>query len=95
MEHIPLRFRYGKKSFCQNSGKFDCSFIKNNIMFIYLFFAYKKPIILSLFKIDALNFRMYIWTILTYPLKSYVIRLHNLIFSKNIFHTIKDHSFFL
>ena len=49
-----------KKSFCQNSDKFDCNFTKNNIMFIYLFFAYKKLIILSLFKVDALKFRMYI-----------------------------------
>ena len=62
-------------------------------MFMYLFCIYKKPIILSLFKIDSLNFTMYILTILTCPLKTYVIRLHNLI-SMNIFYTIKDHSFF-
>ena len=31
-------------------------------MVIYLFFIYKKPIILSLFKIDTLKFTMYILT---------------------------------
>ena len=56
---------------------------------MYLLCTYKKPIILSLFKIDTLNFTMYILTILTCPLKTYVIRLHNLI-SMNIFFTIKD-----
>ena len=63
-------FRYGKKSFYQNSGKFGYSFIKNDIMFMYLLCIYKKPIILSLFKIDTLNFTMYILTILTCPLKT-------------------------
>ena len=46
---------------------------------MYLLCIYKKPIILSLFKIDTLNFTMYILTILTRPLKTYVIRLLNLI----------------
>ena len=50
---------------------------------------YKNPIILSLFKIDTLNFTMYILTILTCPLKKYVVRLHNLT-SMNIFFPI-DH----
>ena len=62
-------------------------------MFMYLFYIYKKPYILSLFKIDTLNFTMYILANLTCPLKTYV-RLHNLI-SMNIFFTIKDHSFSL
>ena len=47
---------------------------------MYLIGIYKvkcKPIILSLFKFDTLNFTLYILTILTYPLKTYVIRLHN------------------
>ena len=51
---------------------------------IYFVFA-KKPIILSLFKIDTLNCTMYILTILTYPLTC-VIPLHNLI-SMNFFFT--------
>ena len=46
---------------------------------MYLLCIYKKPIILSLFKIDTLNFTMHILTILTCPLKTYVIRFHNLI----------------
>ena len=50
---------------------------------IYFEFA-KKNIVLRLFKIDTLNFTMYILTILTWSLKTYVIRLHNLI-SMNIF----------
>ena len=85
-------FRYGKKSFYQNSGRFGYSLIANDIMFMYLLCNYKKPIILNLFKIDKLHFTTYILAILTYPLKTYVIRLHNLI-SVNIFYTIKDHSF--
>ena len=49
----------------------------------------KKNIISSLFKIDTLNFPMYVLTILIYPLKIYVTGLHNLI-SMNIFFTIRD-----
>ena len=58
-------------------------------MFMHLLCIYKKSIILSLFKIDTLNFTMYILTILTCPLKTYVVRLHNLT-SMNISFTI-DH----
>ena len=83
-----------KKTFCQNSDKCGYSFIKKDIMFMYLFCIYKKAIILSLFKIDTLNFTMYILTILTCPLKTYVIRLHDLI-SMKCFFTIKDDSFSL
>ena len=64
------------------------SFIKNDIMFMYIPCVYKKTIILSLFKIDTLNFTMDILTILTSSLKIHVIGLHNLI-SMNIFFTIK------
>ena len=53
---------------------------------MYIHCIYQKSIIFSLFKIDTLNFTMYILTILTCPLKTYVIRLHNLI-SMNIFFT--------
>ena len=53
----------------------------------------KNPIILRLFKTDTLNFTMYISTILTYPLKSYRIGLHNLILI-NIFFSIKIIVFF-
>ena len=80
-----------KKAFCQNSDKYGYSFIKNNIMFTYILYIYKKIIMLSLFKINTLNFTMYILTILTCPLKAYVIRLYNLI-SMNIFFTRKDNS---
>ena len=90
---VACRVQIWKKTFCQNSDKFCCSFIKNDIMFMYLLYIYKKPIILSLFKIDTLNFTMYILANLTCPLKTYV-RLHNLI-SMNIFFNIKDHSFSL
>ena len=83
------RVQIWKKTFCQNSDYFGYRFIKNNIMFMYLLYIYKTPIILSLFKIDTLIFIIYILTILTCPLKTYVIRLHNLI-SINIFFTI-DH----
>ena len=86
-------FRHGKKTFCQNSDKFCCSFIQNGIIFRCLLYIYRKPIILSLFKIDILNFTVYILANLTWPLKTYV-RLHNLI-SMNISFTIKDHNFSL
>ena len=43
----------------QNSDNFGHSFIKNDIMFMYLLCIYKKSIIVSLFKIDILNFTMY------------------------------------
>ena len=51
-----------------------------------LYLPKKNPIILSLFKIDILNFTMYVLMILTCPLKTYVIQLHNLI-SMNILFT--------
>ena len=44
-----------KKNF-QNSDKFGYSFIKSEIMFMYLLCIYKKLIILSIFNIDSLNF---------------------------------------
>ena len=50
---------------------------------------YQKPNILSLFKINTLKFTMYILTILTCPLETYVISLQNPT-SINIFFTI-DH----
>ena len=56
-------------------------------MFMYLLCIYNRPIILSLFQIDTLNFTMYILMILTCPLETYVVRLHNLK-SMNIFSTI-------
>ena len=80
-----------KKTFCENSDKFGDSFIKNDIMFMYLLCIHKKPIILDLSEIDTLNFAMYILTILTCPLKTYVIRLRNLV-SMNIYFTTKDNS---
>ena len=87
---VACRVQIWKKNniFCQNSYKFGYSFIKNDIIIMYILCIYKKTIILSLFKIDTLNFTMYILTILTSPLKIYVIGLNNLI-SMNTFFTIK------
>ena len=56
---------------------------------MHLLCIYQKPNILSLFKINTLKFTMYILTILTCPLETYVISLHNPT-SMNIFFTI-DH----
>ena len=78
----------------KNSVKFGYSFIKNDVTFMYSLCIYKKPIILSLFKIYTLNFTMYILTILTCSSKAYVIRLRNLT-SISFFFTTKDHSFSL
>ena len=90
-----------KSLFCQNSDKFGYSFIKNGysfikngIRFMYLLCIYKTLIILSPFNTETLNFIMHILTNLTCPLKTYVMRLHNLI-SMNISFTIKDHGFSL
>ena len=91
---VACRVQMWKKIFCQNSDKFEHSFIKNDIMFMYTLCFYKKNIILSLFRIDTLNFTVYILTILTCPLKIYVIGLHNLI-SMNIFFIIKGQFFFI
>ena len=82
-----MGFRYGKKHFVKTVTSY--SFIKNDIMFVYLLCIYRKLIILSLFKIDRLNFTMCVLTILTCSLKAYVIRSHNLI-SMNILFTIKE-----
>ena len=71
---LSLGFRYGKKTYCQNIGKSGYSFIKNDIIFMYLLCIYKKTITLSLFKIDTLNFTMYILKISTCPLKTYIIK---------------------
>ena len=68
-------------------------FIRTLCLCIYFVFT-KKNIILSLFQIDTLNFTLYILTILTCPLETYIIGLHNLI-SVNIFFTMKDHCFSL
>ena len=59
---------------------------------MYLLCIYKNLVILNIFNIDTLNFTMFILTNLTYLLKAYAIKLHNLI-SMNIFFTIKDDSF--
>ena len=43
--------------------------------YVYVFTFYlPKPVILSLFKIDTLNFTMYILTIFSCPLKTYLFR---------------------
>ena len=52
-----------------------------------IYFVFTKNPILSLSKIHTLNLTMYNLTILTCPLKTYVVRLHNLI-SVNILITI-------
>ena len=81
-----------KKHFVKIVTSFAAVLLKITL-FMHLLYIYKKPIILSLFKIDTLNSTMHILANLTCPLKTYV-RLHNLI-SMNIFFTIKDHSFSL
>ena len=83
-----------KKHFVKIITILVTALFKNDIMFMHILCIYKKTIVLSLFKIDTLNFTMYILTVLTCPLKTYVIGLHNLI-SMNIFFTMKDHSFSL
>ena len=85
---VAYRVQIWKKTFCQNSDCFGYRFIKNDIMFMHLLCIYKNHTILSLSKNDTLNLAMYIITILTCLLNTYVVRLHDLI-SMNIFFTIK------
>ena len=73
---VACGFQIWKKIFCQNSDKFGHSFTKNDIMYMCFLCIYKKPMILSLFKIATLNFTMYILTILTCTLNIYVTGLH-------------------
>ena len=40
---VACRVQIWKKTFCQNSDKFGYSFIKNDIMFMYILCIYKKP----------------------------------------------------
>ena len=70
-----------KEHFVKIVTNFVLFFFKNDIVFMYLLFIYKTPIILSLFKVDTLNFTMYILANLTCPLKT-CARLHNLNFNK-------------
>ena len=82
-----------KRHFVKIVTSFVAVLLKMTLCLCIYFVFTKKPIILSLFKIDALNFTMHILVNLTCPLKAYV-RLHNLI-SMNIFFTIKNLSFSL
>ena len=61
-------------------------YLKRHICMYTLYLRKKKNIVLGLFQIDLLNFIMYIWVILTWHLKAYIIWFHNLI-SMNIFFT--------
>ena len=61
--------RFQTWNILHDGDKFGYSFIKNDTMFMYLLCICKQTIILSLFKIDTLNFTMYILMILTCPLK--------------------------
>ena len=58
-------FEKKKAAFFQNSENLGCSFIKNDIH-MFLPFIYKTSIIIELTKIVALNFSVYLLTILTY-----------------------------
>ena len=49
---VACRFQIWKKTFCQNSDMFGCSFIKKTLCLCIHFEFAKNPIILSLFKID-------------------------------------------
>ena len=66
-----LRVQIWKKTFRLNNEKFSYNILKNGIIYLNLLCIYKRPIILSLFKFDTLNFIIYILTILTCPLKTY------------------------
>ena len=56
------------KTFSQNSENVGYSFIKNYIIYMYLPFSHKTPIILSLSKIVTLSFTKNVLMILTFSL---------------------------
>ena len=58
-----------KKHFVELVTSLVTVLLKNDIVFMDLLFIFKNHIILSLFKIETLNFTMYSLTILTCPLK--------------------------
>ena len=66
---VACRVQMWKKNHFVTIVKSCYSFIKNDILFMYLFYIYKKSNILSLFEIDTLKFTMYILANLTCPLK--------------------------
>ena len=91
---VQLQSLHGKNCFVKIVTSLVNVLLKMTVCLCIYFFFTKNLMILSVFKFETLNFTMYILTISTCFLKTYVIRLHNLIWI-NIFHTIKDHSFFL
>ena len=73
---VACRVQIWKKKICQNSEILVTVLFKMTL-YLRIYFAFtKNPINLSLFKTDTLNFTMYISTILTCPLRLYVIGLH-------------------
>ena len=84
---IACRFWIWKKKI----SSLDTVLLKLTFCLCIYFIFTKNPIILSLFKIDSLNFTIYILTILTCPLKIYIIGLHNLI-SVSILKQLKRNS---
>ena len=80
-------FSYGKKRFVKIVTIFVTVLLKMTLCLCICFVFTKNPLYFKPFKIDTLNFTMYILMILTCPFKTYVVRLHNLK-SMNIFSTI-------
>ena len=60
-----------EKTFCQNSARLGYSFIlERHYIYVYTLYLHKKTFVLSLSKIDTLNFTMYILKILTWSFKN-------------------------
>lgn len=70
---VAYRIQILKEIFFENSGKLGYSFIKNYIIYMYLSFIHKTPIILGLSKIVTSNFTIHILTILLCSLQIKVI----------------------
>ena len=66
---VTCRVQIWKRSIFQNNKNFNYSFVENDIIYMYLPFIYKTPIVLRLSKIVTLNFTMYVLVILTCFLK--------------------------
>ena len=64
-------------------------------MFKNLLCIYTKLIVLSLLEIDTLKSTMHIFMVSTCSLKTYVIRLHNLILNEHFLHLKRSQVFFL
>ena len=65
---VACKVQIWKKTFCQNNDKLGYSFVKNDIMFMYLLCTYKKLIILKEMRNSFKKRPLNLWWILNKPI---------------------------